>query len=540
MPIHPHSGLQTNMMYNTLLHRHGLWLFVFCVSVYLLTMGGHLYSADNEIKGMIAEGIVERHSVALPEVSMMYMVPGRDGLSYAYFPIGSSITMIPFYLIGNLISQVIPGLPRSLVLEFCYAMINSLVAALTCIVLFAICRRLRYSIRTAIATSLIYGFCTIAWPYAKTAWSEPQAILCVLTAFYCILRFLDRNRYSWIILAGLAVGYGITTKYEMGLYAFLLAGLMIAYLKQERASWRHVIMVGLAYGIPLAIFGFLILYYNYLRFEGWFDFGYYTDVQNHLEPTSPVLDSFEGFIVGIYQHLFSSGKSILLFSPPLILFYWAMKRFWHTHRKEALFCLAVPFVFFVSAGTSWQMTFMAWGERYFVTFTPFLILPLSALLEDIIEHQSAYMKKSIITFAAIGMCIQILGVAVNFQTTSDKLLEAGDRFDIQTLSYDPEYSPVLLNFKELFGYFSGTWQLMVKGPERMAATLSSADSLTLSDFDKKKHRDIIRYHTFDFWFCYMYFVKFSGVLILFPLSLLIGLVLVSGRMLYRIGWQCSA
>ena len=525
------------MMHNAFSHRHGLWLFVFCVSVYLLTMGGHLYSADNEIKGMIAESIVERHSVALPEVNMMYMAPGRDGLSYANFPIGSSITMIPFYLFGDLISQVIPGLPRSLVLEFSYAMINSLVTGLTCVVLFAICRCLRYSVRTAIATSLIYGFCTIAWPYAKTAWSEPQAILCVVSAFYFILIFFDRHRYSWMILAGLAMGYGITTKYEVGLFLFLLTGIMIAYLIQGQASWRHVIMAGLAFGIPLALFGFLNLYYNYLRFERWFNFGHYMVIQTHLEQTSPMLDSLEGFIVGVYQHLFSTGKSILLFSPPLLLFYWSMKRFWRTHRTEALFCLAVPIVFFISAGTSWQMTFMAWGERYFISTTPFLILPLSTLLEDIIEYKKTYMKKSVITLAAIGMCVQILGVAVNFQTTSDKLLEEGDLFDIQTLSYDPEYSPVLLNLKELFGHFSGTWQLLVKGPEWIAANPSSAASLTLSDFDNKKHRDIIRYHTFDFWFCYMYFVKFSGVLVLIPLGLLIGLILISGRTLYRIGWQ---
>ena len=211
----------------------GFWVFSFCLSSYLISMGGHLYSADNEIKGLITESIVERHSVALPEIRMVYMAPGRDGLSYSYFPLGSSLTMIPFYLIGDLTADRFPQVPRSIILEFFFSTINSIMTAVSCTVLFLICVQLKYSIRTATATALVYGFSTIAWPYAKTTWSEPQAVLCVLAAFYFIIRFREQYRLKWLVLSGTFLGYAITTKIEMGLFMLILSGLLLLYL------WHH-------------------------------------------------------------------------------------------------------------------------------------------------------------------------------------------------------------------------------------------------------------------------------------------------------------
>lgn len=514
---------------------HKRYLFLFCLSVYLLSSGGHLYSADTEIKALITEGMVERGSVALPEVRMIYMVPGRDGLSYAPFPVGTSITMIPFYMVGDGLSHLLPNLPRELILEFFLSLINQLATALTCMVLFSLCRQMGYSVRTALVTALIYGFCTIAWPYAKTCWSEPQATLCILAAFYCVVRFGSVQKPAWLVWAGLLTGYGITTKHEMGLYMFLLTGLIVCYMYRNGFSWRNLLVSMAAYGIPLACFGFLNLYYNYLRFESWFHFGHYASLQTHFErsDTIPFLDSIEGIVVGVYQRLFSSGKSILLYSPPVILVYWAFKSFWLNHRAEAVFCLAVPVVFFISAGSSWQMSGIAWGERYFMSITPFMVLPLSALAANLLDHRKAFLKKSLIGLSAAGFCVQIIAVSVNFQATVDKLVSKGGKFDVQLMSYDPEYSPLLLNFKAFLSRIPDTWRLATQGLASMEKTQSaSTASLTMMDFKQKSLRDAIRYHTFDFWFLYMYFMNFSMFLIIIAGSFLSALIVLSGRRLY--------
>jgi hypothetical protein len=513
----------------------GCWLFLFCLGLYLLTMSGHLYSTDDEIKGLIAEGIVERHAVTLPKAEMIYMNVGRGGLSYAPFPLGSSITMIPFYRLGDLLARTIPSLPRPLVIEFCYALINPIATALTCLVLFETCRALAFSFRTALLTTLLYGFCTVAWPYAKTAWSEPQATLCVMTGLYGVIRWGLDVRLRWMALAGAAVGYGMMTKYEMGVYAllfFLLA--LYPVLTSRRIPWRRALSAALAYGLPLSFFGLMILGYNYLRFERWTAFSHYSHlVSDHMEQSSPLWDSLKGIVVGTYQHLFSTGKGILLFSPPLLLFYWAIKGFWRVHRPVAVLCIALPAAFFISTGAFWAMSNIAWGDRYFVSLTPFLMVPLAALVSEIADHKGAYMKKSLVTLAAAGLAVQFLGVSINFQTVVEKQIAAGDPLDIQTLSYDPEYSPVLLHLKEVVGRLGDTWQVLRQGPERFMEARMSSPPRTF-DPAQKHYRDTIRFHTFDFWFCYLYFLRMPLLLILIPGGLLAGLVYISGRRLVRL------
>ncbi|MBT5877395.1 MAG: phospholipid carrier-dependent glycosyltransferase [Candidatus Latescibacteria bacterium] len=509
------------------LARPDILLFTFCLSVYLLTMGGHLYSADNEIKGMIAEGIVERHSVSLPKTNMMYMTPGRDGLSYSYFALGSSLTMIPFYLIGDAASALAPQIPRSIILEFCYSFINSLVTALTCTVLFLICRSLGYGTKTAIVTSLIYGFATIAWPYAKTTWSEPQSLLCVLASFLCLLKFRSKDRWFWLSISGTLLGYGITTRSEMGLFLFVFSGFILFSLWHRNRRIANIAKAGLFYGIPLAFFGFINLYYNYLRFEDWLNFGQLNSVEQHLGQTSPFWDSVEGFLVGTYQHLFSTGKGLLVFSPPILLFYWAIKRFRVKHPQVALVCIAIPVMFFISAGTSWQMTFMAWGERYFVSLTPFLVLPLAALIEDLVTNVSSYMKRSVFVLTGIGFLVQLLGVTVNFQATSDRLLSEGDKFDVQMLSYDPEYSPILLNFKELITKIEQNGTAVNKDAYSASSVPGNLSGPPVANLDDLTTRQNIRFRTFDFWFSYMYASGIPLVIILLPVAAMLTVICLS-------------
>lgn len=515
----------------------GLQVFVFFAAIYLLTMGGHLYSADDEIKAMITEAIIERHSVALPVVDMAYMTVGRGGQSYSPFPVGASITMIPFYMTGRLLSNLMPGLPRTLVMEFCYGLMNPLVTAIGCAVFFLLCRRLNYSVRTALATTVIYGFCTITWPYAKTAWSEPQVALWLTMAMYGIVKFGDCERFGWMALAGLTAGYAVLTRYDAALY---VAGLSVFAVyqvwRQPDLSQSRRFTAALSFGGPLLFFAGLVLGYNYLRYERYLAFSHVGErVAEQMGQASPALDSLEGIVVGVYQHLFSTGKGVLLFSPPMIMFYWAVKEFKKEHGQLALLCVGVPVLVFIVMGAVWGMSNVAWGERYFVPLTLFFILPLAALVSGILDHGRLYMKRSIIILCGAGLAVQMLGIAINFQTVLDKQLARGERPDLQIRSYDPEYSPVLLHFKEALERIPDTWRAVTVGPERFLRERSgnSGDGQASGAPDKAR-RDIIRFHTFDFWFCYMYFVGVSPWLIGIPGVLLLTIIWLSGRNLLRL------
>lgn len=515
-------------------------LFLFCLAAYLLSMGGHLYSADDEVKALVTEGIVEHQSVALPTFNMIYMSVGVDGQSFSPFPIGSSLTMIPFYVIGDALSGLFPSLPRPIILEFCYSLVNPLATAVTAFLFFSLCRFLTYSVRTSLLTTLVFAFCSIAWPYAKTAWSEPQATLGVLLGLYGVVRYAKGGELRWLASGGAGLAYACITKYEMGLYVFGCCYLLLhhlAYQKQE--LMRRRILALLAYGAPLAVGAFIVLGYNYVRFGGWTLFGNYVqDIAIQADQSNPILDSLEGIVVGVYQHLFSTGKGILLFSPPLILFYWAVKLFYRERRDLALLSVGLAAAFLVIAGAFWAMSNVAWGDRYFVSLTPFLVLPLASLVRSLADVGSAYMKRSFVTLCLIGIGIQLLGVSINFQTVIDRQLANGEKPDLQVRSYDPEYSPVLLHLKEVFHRGGDTWDLIRSGRKPFLEDKLRQSGIEMAGtVDQKAYRDVIRYHTYDYWFCYMYLTGLPAYMILAPMALLLLTLVLSGRRLIQILYQ---
>ena len=521
----------------------GRSLFLFCLAAYLLSMGGHLYSADDEIKALVTEGIVERHSVALPTFNMIYMSVGVNRQSYSPFPVGSSLTMIPFYLIGDALSNVFTSLPRPIILEFCYSLVNPLVTAVTAFLFFSLCQLLAYSVRTSLLTTLVYAFCTTAWPYAKTVWSEPQATLGVLLGLYGVVHYLKSGKTKWLVCSGGGLAYACITKYEMGLCVFGCSYLLIHHLVyQTQAPFRRRMVALLAYGAPLVAGGVVALGYNYVRFGSWTVFGnYLPDVANQVGQPNPILDSLEGIVVGVYQRLFSTGKGILLFSPPLIMFYWAVKLFYREQRDLAQVTVGLTTAFLVITGAFWAMSNMAWGDRYYLPLTPLLVLPLASLVRSLVDVGSDYMKRSFVTLCLIGIGIQMLGVSINFQTVIDQQLANGETVGLQARSYDPEYSSVLLHLKEVLNRTGDTWDLVRLGRKPfLDEKLRQAGIDASETVDQKAFRDVIRYHTFDYWFCYMYFTGVSAWLILVPMALLLLTLVYSGRRLMQIFFQTQS
>ncbi|MBM3263923.1 MAG: glycosyltransferase family 39 protein [candidate division Zixibacteria bacterium] len=514
-----------------------LYVFTCFSALYLLTMGGHLYSSDDEVKALIAEALVERQSVTLPAFDMAYMTVGRDGQSYSPFPVGASITMIPFYIAGRFVADVFPSFPRPFVVEFCYGLMNPLVTALGCAMFFLLCRQLGYSVRTALVTTFVYGTCTIVWPYAKTAWSEPQVASWLLVAVYGVEKFDAGGRLRWLAAAGTVGGYAVLTRYDAAFYVLgisLLACYRVAK-HPNGLSTSAVVRAGLAYGVPLGVFAFLVLGYNYIRYESWTAFGHVADrVAEQVGQSAPLLDSLEGIFAGVYQHLFSTGKGVLLFSPPVLMFYWAVKTFYREHKPLALLCAGVPVLLLVVMGAMWGMSNVAWGERYLVPLTPFLVLPLAGLVAGFTDRGSHYMRRSTIGLCAAGLAVQVLGISISFQAVLDEQLSRGERPDLQLRSYDPEYSPVLLHFKAVLKRIPDTWEALRDGPEAFVRKRMETGDGAADASASKSYRNVIRFHTFDFWFCYLYFVRVPWWMTAALCFLLVGAMLFSRRALLRL------
>jgi len=107
--------------------------------------------------------------------------------------------------------------------------------------------------------------------------------------------------------------------------------------------------------------------------------------------------------------LLSPGRSIFLYSPPLILALVAFRQFYRRYRYEALLVAGIAFCYIVlySIPVDWDGGW-SWGPRYLVAIIPFLMLPVGYFLTS----------KTHVAIATVvgllGAAIQFLGIIINY------------------------------------------------------------------------------------------------------------------------------
>lgn len=143
----------------------------------------------------------------------------------------------------------------------------------------------------------------------------------------------------------------------------------------------------------------LILHLNHVRFGQYLAFNPVASAKGFSNP----------IWVGLYGHLFSLGRSIFLYSPPIIFALFAFHRFYRHHRAEAVVFgfIVVIYLFAYSMSGYWHGGW-SWGPRFLLSAIPFLIIPLGYFLGSVRN------KVLVALVACLGMGIQILGVAINY------------------------------------------------------------------------------------------------------------------------------
>ena len=130
---------------------------------------------------------------------------------------------------------------------------------------------------------------------------------------------------------------------------------------------RSVLRVGSIVAIAAA--GYLV--WNWRLYGSAFEFGY-----PPLAEGGRQLNTFQTPIyLGLFGFLFSPGKSIFLFAPPIVLALAAVPRLWRDPQWRGLACIAtlVPltYLLFYSTYTQWEGGY-CFGPRYLIP--PLLLL----------------------------------------------------------------------------------------------------------------------------------------------------------------------
>ena len=486
-----------------------LALFLFFFSVYVLTGQGSIQSADGKIMFLLTQAMVENHSVSFSEIVSLSDTPGPQ---YSKYGLGMSVLAIPFYLFGKLLSFLL-GIEASLATQFTVSMINAMLTALSCLMVFRIAtERFEFTLRIGLFLALGFGLSTIAWYYSEDFMSEPATTFFLLSAVYWVT---GKDRATRDLLwAGTFLALAVSCRLAalVVIPGFIFYQWMV-WAESAEKDIKQLVMDLLRPAIPVVAVLMLIMIYNYLRFGGPLETGY---------------EKISGrFLLGFFGILFSPGKSLFLFNPLTLFGCLAFMLFLREQRKTAFLFgwLIVSHLLLFSSWWSWQGG-MGWGPRLMLVVLPYLILPIGFLLR---EHKQA-VKIPVLLALVVGILIQLPSVTVNVARYYYEMSRDFGSLGHDQILFSPQYSQLLGQSKQVAVVF-----------ENLDDELQMAQMVSLA---KKGERFLgadvsvvlengLAVNAPNFWWYYMYLFGYPFYFWLLPPVALVGVIMVSGYKLYR-------
>jgi hypothetical protein len=533
-----------------ILGRVPIWivLLIFFLSLYLLTANGRIDSGDGEAIYQVTRSMVEKRAFTIPppppeekyydsfgrEIPQellagggAYGAWGADGHYYSKYGIGQSLIAIPLYIGGLILDRVVtfPGI--HFLTRFSTAMLNPLVSALVCALVFGFCTRLGFPTRSAVTLTLVYGLGTIAWPYSKTFYNEPLVTMFLLASVYALVFLKNTGQMTKLLLAGGLWGASIMVK----LTALIVAPALLLYLvargREKGNPLRNLIGdLALLFAPVLGSLS-VVLWYNAVRFGSGFDTGY-----------RAVTWSLSGGVVGLYGLLFSPGRGLFLYMPMVILSVPALLNFHRQHKWEAtLFSLIIAAYTLVhSAYNSWEGGGV-WGPRLLLPMIPFLIIPLGALLPAISKRK--WLELLFVALLFCSILIQISAISVNnVRYLQSVYMDSPVNFYDRTF-FQPAYSPLLGQWHSLLEVSGilkseenreGLRQMLLSRVSARESQRLSEDELNVA---VQEDMGILALNVPDFWFIHLWLLGIPGSKLVLLVSglvvttLLVGYLLVS-------------
>ncbi len=144
------------------------------------------------------------------------------------------------------------------------------------------------------------------------------------------------------------------------------------------------------------------------------------------------------FSPGLYGLTISSGKSMLWYSPVLLLLPLALNHFWRTNWRAALTCLLIVLtnVLFYAQIFVWHGD-GAWGPRYLNMMLPFAALPLAGFLAQLRGQATPWRLAALIVAIVLCVPVQLGALSINFNTYIGMQRDADKRYFV------PRSSPIV-------------------------------------------------------------------------------------------------
>ncbi len=498
-------------------------IFTFFFLIYLFTSSNNALNTDvGYARYEVLKSFFDNGTLAL---NSNFGTRGVDGRFYSPWGIGSIIVGIPFYLLGKLAGIS----PDSFMI-----LLNPFFTAGTAVLIFLFCFLIGYSKKTSFFVSVFFGLATFAWPLSKQSFDHPAEMFFVLLA--CFLLYIYSNKFDvfYLISSALAFGFSflIRPTSVLILPAFFVYLLIFDFAKTEHKflAKNLIFEISVAFCVVLP-FVLLSLWYNFYRFGSIFETGY------GIISRETGLNFFTGtpIMTGLAGFLLSPGKGIIFYSPILILFLFSIISFSKKYPSiSALFSIIIfLYYIFYSKNIFWHGDH-AWGPRYILVTVPFIIIPISEIVEYAISFKKKLILYSTFCLFIISFSIQVAAISVDYQKyfldlkinkKIDFIVASGK--DIDPIIEPPEYvyfnwnlSPILSQFVFIYDIFENIGNYKIpNSPSKM----SSKTFYKLSP----------RMNLFDFWWIYQFYNGGNKYLLLGTLFIFPIIISYTGFLIYR-------
>lgn len=355
--------------------------------------------ADARIMYEVAEQLGAGKGIAVRTEHPPLSQRGRGGKVYSQYALGPSLVSLPGVLLRRALDKLAPrAAPLTLVLTVHLTM--AILGGLLCALFFGLSVRLGASVWSATLGAIMLGTGTMVWVYARSTYSEALQAVCALGFLAELIRITHlgettRRRALW--LGGWA-GALLNAKSVFALSIGAAGVWLVIALWKQRAELKCVVLWGSVAALPLLG---AALWYNAARWGGPLETGYDdTLVLLHEHP-----------LIGLWGLFFSFGKSMFIYSPPLVLAAWVSWRFWRAHWKVGVSVgvVCVPVLALYTRFLSWSGDY-CWGPRYLLYMIAPVMLAVPWWLDQVAARR--WLRRGVFgSFLALGLFIQLLGSA---------------------------------------------------------------------------------------------------------------------------------
>jgi hypothetical protein len=417
-------------------------IFLLVLAIYVLSSPGRIDIIDGQARYDVAYNwLLEGRPVLRdPWIGRRMGVPGLRGLTYSFYGAPASLFSMPLVWLGLLI-DVPPGEPS----RFLFSLTSPIFGALIAVILFLFYVDLGLGARRALVWTMVNAFTTLIWPVANSTFDNAQHAFFATFAVY--LGYLGARHKSSLLAAAGGMAAGVLILYQE--YFILVAPFLaistldwtpavdplirtidpvaephwtrlISHLrsgghtllatvrsafcgsgKARESSLRFLFFLA---GITIAVVLWFV--YNDVRFGSYFQTGKFRRLESHMYP--PL---FGSPLSGFLTLLISPGKSVFLYSPPIILAVWGM-RYLRRRAPQVAFAIigaSTMLVLFISCisfkGGDW-----CWGPRYLV-----VLLPLWALAFPFVKLDSKVRRNLLVAILGLGLLVQGLALSIENQ-----------------------------------------------------------------------------------------------------------------------------